>query len=106
MRRVIHGVRGARESFVTRSWPGLQYTDSFADEGVETVVVGGMSRPALRIAHEREGIEGNTYHSIITFWLDLATGANLRTDEHQISGRSYGPDATWQAVRIERLPPP
>ena len=105
LRRVIHGQRGARESFVTRSWPDLQWTDSFTNEGIETVVVDGVSRPALRIAHEREGIEGNTYHSIITSWFDLATGANLRTHENQISGQSYGPNTTWQAVRLERLPP-
>ena len=105
MRAVIRGARGQRASFVTRAWPGLQWTDSFVNEGVESVVVGGVTRPALRVVHEREGIEGNTYHSIITFWLDLATGANLRTDEHQISGQSYGPDATWHAVRIEPLPP-
>ncbi len=106
LRAVIHGRQGAKGSFVTRSWPGLQWTDSFTNEGIETVLVGGVSRPALRLAHEREGIEGNTYHSIITSWLDLATGANLRAYQYQIAGQSYGPNTTWQAERIERLAPP
>ena len=101
---VLHGPKGARADFVTRSVPGLQWTDSFINEGIETVRVGDTDHPALRVAHEREGIEGNTYHSIITQWRDLATGVNLKTVENQISGQSYGPDTTWQAVRIGTLP--
>ncbi len=101
---VLHGPTGARTDFVTRSVPGLQWTDSFINEGIETVRVGDTGHPALRLAHERKGIEGNTYHSIITQWRDLATGVNLKTVENQISGQSYGPDTTWQAVRIEPLP--
>lgn len=104
IRAVLYGPRGTRTSFVTRSIPGLQWNDSFVNEGIETVRVGGVAYPALRLAHEREGIEGNTYHSIITQWRDLATGMNLRTVEYQISGQSYGPDTTWHATRIERLP--
>lgn len=99
----IYGPQGTRMSFVTRSVPGLQWNDSIANEGVETVTVGGVTHPALRIAHEREGIEGNTYHSIVTQWRDLATGMILRTYENQISGQSYGPDTTWHATRVERL---
>ena len=101
---VLHGPKGTRADFVTRSVPGLQWTDSFTNEGIETVQVGGTGHPALRIAHERNGIEGNTYHSIITQWRDLATGVTLKTVENQIAGQSYGPDTTWQAVRIETLP--
>jgi hypothetical protein len=104
MLAAIHGAPGTRTSFVTRSWPGLQWIDSFTNEGIENVVVAGEPRRTLRVAHEREGIEGNTYHSIITFWKDLATGATLRANEYQISGRSFGPDTTWHAIRIERLP--
>ena len=95
---------GTRTSFVTRSVPGLQWTDSYMNEGVEAITVDGTPRPALRLAHEREGIEGNTYHSVITTWKDLATGVALKTVERQISGQSYGPNTTWQAVRVEPLP--
>ncbi len=104
IRAAIHGSVGTRTSFVTRSAPGLQWIDSYTNEGVETLMVGGTARPALRIAHERKGIEGNTYHSVITQWKDLATGAVLKTLERQISGRSYGPGTTWNATRIETLP--
>ena len=101
---VLHGPKGTRAAFVTRSVPGLQWNDSFINEGVETVRVGTADRPALRVAHEREGIEGNTYHSIITQWRDVETGVTLKTVEDQIAGQSYGPTTTWQAVRIEPLP--
>ena len=104
MHQVIAAGSGATASFTTRSVPGMQWLDSFRNEGVEPVRVAGADRPALRIAHEREGIEGNTYHSVITQWKDLATGATLRTEERQIAGRSYGPDTTWTATRLERLP--
>ena len=104
IRAAIHGSKGTRTSFVTRSVPGMQWIDSYTNKGVETLIVGGTACKALRIAHEREGIEGNTYHSVITQWKDLATGAILKTAEQQISGRSYGPGTTWDAARIETLP--
>src|SRR4051812_23131854 len=74
IRAAIHGRVGTRTSFVTRSFPDMQWVDSYTNEGVETLLVGGIARQALRLAHERKGIEGNTYHSMITQWKDLATG--------------------------------
>lgn len=103
IRAVATGGTGARASFVTRSYPGMQWTDSFTNEGVESVMVGDRSYETLRLAHERKGIEGNTYHSIITSWRDAATGIVLKVVERQISGQSYGPSATWHAVRVEPL---
>ena len=103
IKSVVTGGAGARASFVTRSYPGLQFTDSFVNEGVEPIVVQGHTYEALKLAHEREGIEGNTYHSVITSWRDVATGIVLRAVERQISGQSYGPSTTWHAVRVEPL---
>ncbi len=103
IRAAIQGSVGTRTSFVTRSVPGMQWIDSYTNEGVETLTMGGTARQTLRLAHEREGIEGNTYHSVITQWKDLATGAVLKTVERQISGQSYGPGTTWSAARIETL---
>ena len=103
IRAVVLGGTGARSSFITRAWPGLQYIDTFVNEGIEPITVNGRRFEALRLAHEREGIEGNTYHSIITVWRDVPTGISLKVVEHQISGQSYGPDTTWQAVRVEPL---
>lgn len=105
MREVVRGTQGTRLSFITRSVPGLQWVDSFEHEGLETMEVGGRPFVALRLAHEREGIEGNTYHSIITTWRDVETGVALRTVEQQIAGQSYGPNTTWTAVQVHPLGP-
>ena len=105
LKQVMLGGKGARASFITRSVPGLQWIDTFINEGTDTMVVDGVRYTTLMTAHEREGIEGNTYHSIITSWRDVATGAVLRTVEDQISGQSYGPDTTWQATKVIRTRP-
>ena len=101
MKTAIAGPPGTRVAFVTRSYPGLQWTDTIINEGVEPLVIGSRLYRTLKMAHEREGIEGNTYHSIITVWRDIATGVNLKVVETQISGQSYGPGTTWTATRVE-----
>ena len=105
IKQVVLGKPGDRIDFVTRSIPGMQWVDSFINEGREPLVVDGVSYTTLRLAHERKGIEGNTYHSVITVWRDVGTGVTLRVNENQIAGQSYGPDTTWRAVRVTRLPP-
>lgn len=104
IKQVVTGPKGTRTDFVTRALPGWQWVDSFINEGIEPLTVDGRTYRTLRLAHERAGFDGNTYHSIITSWRDLATGLTLKTVETQISGQSYGPNTTWQAVKVERLP--
>ena len=88
---MISGPKGTREEFVTRTLPGLQWSDVFVNEGRESLTVDGHVYRTLRMSHERDGIEGNTYHSIITNWRDVRTGVILKVFENQISGQSYGP---------------
>ena len=104
MKTAINGPPGTRVAFVTRSVPGLQWTDTIINEGAEPLVIDGRTYRTLKMAHERQGIEGNTYHSIITVWRDVKTGANLKVVENQISGQSYGPGTTWTATRVEPIP--
>ena len=101
----ILGGLNAHASFITRSVPGWQWIDSFVNEGLEPMDIDGHRYLTLRLVHERTGIEGNTYHSRITTWRDVKTGVALRTYEQQISGQSYGPDTTWQAVKVLELLP-
>ncbi len=103
IKTAMNAPKGTRTTFITRALPGWQWIDSFINEGIEPMTVDGRTYRVLRISHERNGIEGNTYHSIITSWRDVATGVTLKTVENQISGQSYGPDTTWQAVGVERL---
>lgn len=105
IKSVILGGFNTRASFITRSVPGMQWTDTFVNEGFQPLIVDGRSYTTLRIMHERNGIEGNTYHSLITTWRDVTTGVALQTYEQQISGQSYGPDTTWQAVKVSPIPP-
>lgn len=98
---VILGPKGTQAAFVTRSVPGWQWTDSLVNEGREALTIDGQVYQTLRLSHERNGIEGNTYHSIITSWRDIATGVNLKVVETQISGQSYGPATTWTATRVD-----
>ncbi len=104
MAAVLRGPKGTRADFVTRSIPGMQWTDSFINEGTDSMVVDGHTYLTLKLAHERKGIEGNFYHSIITSWRDLATGITIKTVEDQIAGKSYGPATTWTATKIQPLP--
>ena len=104
IRTAVLGPVGTKTTFITRSIPGWQWVDTFINEGVEQVTVDGRTYKALRLAHERQGIEGNTYHSIITGWRDVETGISLRTVENQIAGQSYGPETTWSAVKVTPLP--
>lgn len=104
IKTAILGVAGTRTDFVTRSDPGMQWLDTFTNEGLETITVEGVSHTTLRLAHERNGFAGNSYHSIITNWRDVNTGVTLRTYEQQISGKSYGPDTTWQAISVQPIP--
>jgi hypothetical protein len=105
IRAVMTGAPGTRASFVTRSAPGLQWTDIYINQGIEPIEVDGRRYEALKLAHERDGIEGNTYHSVITTWRDVATGVALQVVENQIAGQSYGPDTTWRALHVTPLPP-
>lgn len=104
LKTVVAGPAGTTASFVTRSVPGLQWRDTFTNDGTVPLRVDGKTRPTIKIAHERQGIEGNTYHSIITSWRDVETGAVLKVVEDQIAGQSYGPATTWNATAIETLP--
>ncbi len=104
LRAAVMGPVGTTRSFVTRAVPGWQWNDTIRNAGVVPLTIDGVAYQTQLIQHERVGIEGNTYHSIITTWRDLKTGMALKTVEKQISGQSYGPSTTWEAVKVYPLP--
>ena len=104
LRAVIRGRRGATAGFDTWGGPGLQWHDRFTNEGTGSLVVGGRRYVVMLLAHEREGYDGNIYHSVITSWRDVANGMTLKMVENQIAGTSYGPSATWTATQVVRIP--
>ena len=101
---VLLGPKGTSAAFDTHSIPGMQWHDTLVNQGRDTLMVAGKPHQVLILAHEREGFDGNTYHSIITSWRDVATGVTLKVVENQIAGQSYGPNTTWTAMQIEALP--
>ncbi len=103
LRAAVLGPKGTSVTFDTHSVPGMQWHDTIRNEGMETLVVDGRSYTTLVIAHEREGFDGNTYHSVISSWRDVATGLTLKTVERQIAGLSYGPSTTWTATEVTPL---
>ena len=104
IRTVMLGGKGAQATFTTRSVPGWQWHDTYVNQGTESLTVNGLAYSVVVLAHEREGFEGNTYHSIITSWRDITTGATLKVVENQIAGESYGPGTTWIATQVVPLP--
>jgi hypothetical protein len=103
LRAVMHGGKGAEARFDTFAGPGLQWHGTIRNEGIETVTVAGRDLRALRLSHEREGFDGNGYHSVITVWKELRTGMYLKVEHRHIAGVEV-PNIAWTAVRVTGIP--
>lgn len=104
IRQVLRGPKGATGEFVTQAGPGYEWRDIYVHEGIEAVTLpDGRRVPAVRIAHERIGTNGNTYQSVVTQWKELRTGMIVHQEYHPISGRPSA-GAAWQAVAVFGIP--
>ena len=103
IRRVLHGAKGAREEFVTQAGPGYEWRDIYVNEGVEEVALPGRTVRAARLAHERIGINSNTYRSVVTQWKELSTGMIVHQEYRALSGRAVV-GAAWRATSVSGLP--
>ena len=103
MSRVLDGATGTVVGFDVRAAPGSQWHALLRNEGVEDITLLGRTYHAVKIAHYREGFEGNIYRSVTTVWKDIPTGALLFTTYDHISGRPALEQA-FIPVRIA-LPP-
>lgn len=99
IRQVYAGPAGTSVTFDTSAGPGLQWHDTMRNGGVEDLRVLGQVFRTLRVVHEREGFGGNTYHSVITQWRDLATGMAIYQNYQHISGQPE-PGTSWDPVSI------
>jgi hypothetical protein len=84
--RVIRGRTGDVEAFDVRMGPGYAFHDLIRNEGVEDVRLLGKTYRALKIAHYREGFDGNIYRSVSTVWKDLDSGLLIYGTYQHISG--------------------
>lgn len=84
--RVMRGGTGAVEGFNVVVPPGNHYHDLIRNEGVEDIQLLGKTYRAIKLAHYREGFEGNIYRSVSTIWKDLPTGLLIYGTYEHISG--------------------
>ncbi len=96
---VIRGPTGTTVAFDTRMAPGAQWHDVLRNEGMEMLNVFGQVRATLKIAHYREGFEGNSYRSVTTGWKDMRSGAMIYVTYRHISGRPEAGTA-WDATGL------
>ncbi len=85
--RVMQGGAGDIVGFDNYLAFGFQYHDLIRNEGVEDIILLGTHYHALRLAHYREGYDGNDYRSVSTVWKDLASGLLIYGTYQHISGR-------------------
>ena len=84
--RVMQGGTGAVEGFDVETGPDHDYHDLIRNEGVEHIKLLGKTYDAIKLAHYREGTNGNTYRSVSTIWKDLPTGLLIYGTYQHISG--------------------
>lgn len=99
LKQVLPGPAGATVRFDVRAAPGLQWHETLRNDGRETLNVLGRLWDTMKVSHEREGFEGNTYHSIITVWRDVATGMAVYQNYQHISGHPE-PGGAWDPVAV------
>ncbi len=86
LQRVMARGTGDVEAFDVRMAPGREYHDLIRNEGVEDIPLLGHTYRAIKLAHYREGFNGNTYRSVSTIWKDLPTGLLIYGTYQHISG--------------------
>lgn len=85
--------------FDTVAAPGLSWHETIRNEGFETVTLAGAVRHTMKVSHEREGFDGNTYHSIVTQWKDMETNMTVYQTYTHLSGRPE-PFTGWDPLTI------
>lgn len=99
LKQVYAGPSGTSATFDVSAGPGLQWHDTIRNGGTEDLRLLGQVFHTMRVVHEREGFDGNSYHSIITSWKDVATGMSVYQNYQHISGHPE-PGTSWDPVSI------
>lgn len=86
MHDLIHGRTGNMEAFDVRLSLQFSFHDVLRNDGVESIRLLGRTDQALKLSHNCEGTDGNTYRSVTTGWKDLATGMLLYVTYQHIAG--------------------
>ena len=86
LRQAMEKGTGAVVGFDVTVAPGYAYHDLIRNEGVEHIRLLGHAYEAIKLAHYREGADGNSYRSVSTIWKDLPTGLLIYGTYQHISG--------------------
>lgn len=86
--RAFHGRTGDVVGFDTVGEANVaEWHDLIRNDGVEEISLLGKTYRAVKLAHYREGYNGNTYRSVATLWVDLLTGLPVYGTYQHIAGR-------------------
>ena len=86
LQRVMRSRTGDAVGFDTVAGAGSQWHDLIRHDGIEEIRLLGTTYRAMKIAHYREGYDGNTYRSVSTLWKDVATGLPIYGTYQHIAG--------------------
>ncbi len=84
--RLVRGRTGDVEAFDVHVAPGMDFHDLIRNEGIEDIKLLGRPYRAIKLAHYREGYNGNIYRSVSTVWKDLDSGMLIYGTYQHISG--------------------
>jgi hypothetical protein len=99
LRTVYAGPPGTTVRFDTVAAPGFSWHETIRNDGPEDLNVAGRVHRTMKVMHEREGFDGNTYHSVITSWKDMRTNMTLYQNYNHIAGHPE-PGAAWDPLTI------
>ena len=99
LRQVYAGPPGTVVKFDTVAAPGYSWHETIRNDGFESLNIAGAVRPSMKVTHERAGFEGNTYHSIITLWKEIATGMTIYVNYNHVAGHPE-PLISWDALSV------
>lgn len=86
LQRVMNSRTGDVVAFDVSAGPGLQWHDLVRHDGIEEIRLLDTVYRAIKIAHYREGYDGNAYRSVATVWKDLASGMVIYATYNHIAG--------------------
>jgi hypothetical protein len=87
LKRIIHGRTGEIAAWDTVAAPNIKWHDVIRNEGIEDINLLSKTYRAMKLAHYREGYDGNIYRSVSTVWKDIPTGLLIYGTYQHISGK-------------------
>lgn len=103
IQRILRSRTGDVVGFDTVATPEIKWHDLIRHDGVEEIKLLGKVWKAVKLAHYREGFDGNTYRSVSTLWIDLATGLPIYGTYNHIAG---APELDGQLIPAVIVPAP